>query len=149
MQRHDGLERWVADMAALCAPDTVVRLDGSEEERARLEAEAVAAGELVALDPARHPGSFYHRIAPRDAARTEDLTFVCTADRADAGPTNNWMEPAEGYRRAADLVRGTMKGRTMYVVPFALGPAGSPSAKAGVQVTDSLAACLALREHVG
>ena len=142
---HKGLLQWVDEAARLCRPDSVVWIDGSEEERKRLEEAAVASGELLRLNPGKLPGCFYHRSHPSDVARTENLTFICTKASGDAGPTNNWMAPDEGYRRAGEILAGSMKGRTMYVIPFCMGPIGSPFGKIGVQVTDSLYVVLNMR----
>jgi len=145
MSRHAKLEAWVREMAELCRPDRVAWLDGSEAEKGRLEAEAVASGELLRLDPERYPGCLYHRTASNDVARTEHLTYICSRDKDDAGPTNNWMSPEEGYRRAGEIFRGSMKGRTMYVIPFSMGTVGSPFSKIGVQLTDSIYVALNMR----
>ena len=145
MTTHAKLAVWVSQMERLCRPDRVVWLDGSEAEKTRLEAEAVASGELIRLDPARHPGSFYHRSAPNDVSRTEHLTYVCTRNQDDAGPANNWLSPAEGYRRGEEIARGSMSGRTMYVIPFSMGVVGSPFSKIGVQLTDSIYVALSMR----
>jgi len=138
-------------MARLCEPDQIVWIDGSEEERERLTREAFATGELIELDQNRYPGCVYHRTAANDVARTEHLTYICTPRRDDAGPTNNWMSPEEGYRRASEIFAGSMKGRTMYVVPFSMGPVGSPFSKIGVELTDSIYVVLNMRimTHVG
>ena len=114
-------------------------------------AEASAAGEIMLLNQQKLPGCLYHRTAVNDVARTEDLTYICTKLREDAGPTNNWMSPEEGYRRAGEIFRGSMKGRTMYVVPFSMGPVGSPFSKIGVELTDSIYVVLNMRimTHVG
>ena len=151
MQRHHELQEWVEAMARLCEPDHVVLIDGSEEEKDRLTEEAVATGEVSRLDAKKLPGCLYHRTAVNDVARTEDLTFVCTALREDAGPTNNWMSPEEGYRRAGEIFKGSMRGRTMYVIPFSMGPVGSPFSKIGVELTDSIYVVLNMRimAHVG
>jgi len=135
----------------MCEPDRIVWIDGSEEEKERLIAEAVATGELIRLNQKKLPGCLYHRTAVNDVARTEDLTYICTRLREDAGPTNNWMSPKEGYRRAAEIFKGSMKGRTMYVVPFSMGPIGSPFSKVGVELTDSIYVVLNMRimTHVG
>jgi len=135
----------------MCEPDHVVWIDGSEEERDRLVQEAVSAGELHPLNQRKLPGCFYHRTAANDVARTEDLTFLCTPLKEDAGPTNNWMSPEEGYRRAREIFEGSMKGRTMYVVPFSMGPVGSPFSKIGVELTDGIYVVLNMRimTHVG
>ena len=100
MKQHRELQEWVEEMARLCEPDQIVWIDGSEEEKDRLTQEAIATGELVALDQEKYPGCVYHRTAVNDVARTEDMTFICTTLEEDAGPTNNWMSPPEGYRRA-------------------------------------------------
>jgi len=138
-------------MARLCQPDSVVWIDGSEEENQRLTEEAIAGGEVVPLNREKLPGCLYHRTAVNDVARTEDLTYICTALQADAGPNNNWMSPEEGYRRASEVFRGSMKGRTMYVIPFSMGPVGSPFSKIGVELTDSIYVVLNMRimTHVG
>jgi len=135
---HMKLNEWVDEMTALCQPDSVVWIDGSEEQRKQLEREAFSTGELIQLDPKRWPGCVYHRTAINDVARTENLTYICTRKEEDAGPINNWMSPVEGYRRAGEIFRGSMKGRTMYVIPFSMGPVGSPFSKIGVELTDSI-----------
>ena len=103
------------------------------------------------LNQEKLPGCLYHRTAVNDVARTEDLTYICTPLREDAGPTNNWMSPEEGYRRAGEIFKGSMKGRTMYVIPFSMGPVGSPFSKIGVELTDSIYVVLNMRimTHVG
>ena len=151
MNQHKKLQEWVEEMARLCQPDQIVWIDGSEEEKDRLVQQATATGELMPLDPVRYPGCLYHRTATNDVARTENLTFICTRRRDDAGPTNNWMSPEEGYRRAGEIFRGSMRGRTMYVIPFSMGPVGSPFSKIGVELTDSIYVVLNMRimTHVG
>jgi len=129
----------------LCRPDRIVWIDGSEEEKRRLEDEAVATGEIIRLNQEKLPGCLYHRTAANDVARTEHLTFICTKKKEDAGPTNNWMPPRDAYRKASDYFRGAMKGRTMYVVPFSMGPVGSPFSKIGVELTDSIYVVLNMR----
>ncbi len=138
MNQHRKLQEWVEEMARMCGPDQIVWIDGSEEQKERLTQEAVATGELTLLDQEKLPGCVYHRTAVNDVARTEDLTYICTTLREDAGPTNNWMSPEEGYRRAKEIFAGSMKGRTMYVIPFSMGPVGSPFSKIGVELTDSI-----------
>ncbi len=145
MIKHAKLKAWVDEMAQLCGPDAVVWIDGSEAEKARLEAEAVSTGELLRLDQEKFPGCFYHRTSPNDVARTEHLTYICTKDKRDAGPNNNWMSPAEGYLKAGRYFAGSMKGRTMYVIPFSMGVVGSPFSKIGVQLTDSIYVVLNMR----
>jgi phosphoenolpyruvate carboxykinase (GTP) len=138
-------------MARMCEPDNIVWIDGSEEEKERLTEQAVGTGEIVRLNQKKLPGCLYHHTAINDVARTEDLTFICTTLREDAGPTNNWMSPEEGYRRAGEIFRRAMRGRTMYVIPFSMGPVGSPFSKIGVELTDSIYVVLNMRTmcHVG
>ncbi|MDD5019774.1 MAG: phosphoenolpyruvate carboxykinase (GTP) [Candidatus Omnitrophica bacterium] len=143
--KHARLKAWVKDMSVLCKPDRIVWIDGSEQEKRRLEDEAVATGEVIRLNQEKLPGCLYHRTALNDVARTEHLTFICTKKKEDAGPTNNWMSPREGYQKASRYFRGAMKGRTMYVVPFSMGPVGSPFSKIGVEVTDSIYVVLNMR----
>lgn len=145
MTQHRELDEWVEEMARMCQPDEVVWIDGSEEERERLTGDAVSTGEMSMLDQEKLPGCLYHRTAPNDVARTENLTYICTTLREDAGPTNNWMSPEEGYRRGGEIFRGSMRGRTMYVIPFSMGPVGSPFSKIGVELTDSIYVVLNMR----
>ncbi len=151
VNQHRKLQEWVEEMARMCGPDQIVWIDGSEEEKERLTQEAVATGEVILLNQEKLPGCLYHRTAVNDVARTEDLTYICTTLREDAGPTNNWMSPDEGYRRAREIFAGAMKGRTMYVIPFSMGPVGSPFSKIGVELTDSIYVVLNMRimTHVG
>lgn len=142
---HQGAIEWVKECAQLCEPDKIVWIDGSEEEKERLTKEAIATGELVELDQKKWPGCVYHRTAENDVARTEHLTYICTSLKEDAGPTNNWMSPLEGYRIATKIFRGAMKGRTMYVIPFSMGPVGSPFSKIGIEITDSIYVVLNMR----
>jgi len=132
------LRNWVEEMAALCLPDDVVWIDGSDAQRDALRAEACRLGEIIPLNPEKHPGCYYHRTDPRDVARTEDRTFICCQRQADAGTTNNWKHPEEAYTEAAGFFHGAMRGRTMYVVPFSMGPIGSPFGKIGIELTDSI-----------
>src|SRR3989339_277893 len=145
MTTHKKLAKWVKECVALCKPDKVVWCDGSEAERARLEKESYRTGEMTKLNQEKLPGCSYHRTAINDVARTENLTFICSKNKKDAGPTNNWMDPKEGYKRSSDIIRGSMKGRTMYVVPFSMGPVGSPFSKIGVELTDSTYVVLNMR----
>ena len=129
---------WVNEMAAMCKPDKIQWLNGSEEEEKELVKEALRAGDLIELNQKKMPGCYLHRSAQNDVARTEQLTFICTENKEDAGPTNNWMAPKEAYEKLAAIFDGSMNGRTMYVVPFLMGPKGSMFCKAGVQLTDSV-----------
>ncbi len=143
--RNKTLNDWVDEMAVMCQPDQIVWLDGSDAERIRLEKEAVALGELTPLHPEKYPGCFYHRTNPNDVARTENLTFICTKNKKDAGPNNNWSSPEDGYRKAGEIFKDSMKGRTMYVIPFSMGPVGSPFSKIGIQLSDSIYVALNMR----
>jgi len=138
MSKHEALNAWIRQCAEMCQPDKIVWIDGSEEQAEALRAEACESGELTKLSPKKWPGCYYHRTARNDVARTEHLTYICTKDKQDAGPNNNWMSPADGYDRAGAIFKGSMRGRTMYVIPFSLGPVGSVFSKIGVELTDSI-----------
>jgi phosphoenolpyruvate carboxykinase (GTP) len=142
---HSGIRKWVDEVAAMTRPDRILICDGSEAERDALIAESVATGELIALNQQKMPGCYLHRSATHDVARTEHLTFVCTAEKDDAGPNNNWMLPADAIARLTPLFTRSMKGRTMYVVPFLMGPPGSRFSKVGVEITDSKYVVLSMR----
>jgi phosphoenolpyruvate carboxykinase (GTP) len=130
-------ERWAEQVAARCKPDRVVWCDGSEAESQRLATEMVRDGTLLPLHPQQAPGSYLHRSHPTDVARTEHLTFICSRKQEDAGPTNNWMAPEEAKGKVGPLFDGVMKGRTLYVVPYVMGPLGSAFSKVGIEITDS------------
>jgi phosphoenolpyruvate carboxykinase (GTP) len=132
------IRKWVKEVAAMCQPDDIFWCDGSEAEKEKLTRLAVECGDLMPLNQQALPGCYLHRSALNDVARTENLTFVCTDEQEDAGPNNNWMAPAESYDRLAKIFAGSMRGRTLYVIPFLMGPQGSPFSKVGVQVTDSI-----------
>jgi phosphoenolpyruvate carboxykinase (GTP) len=141
---NPSLLRWVRECAEITRPDRIVWCDGSAEERDRMIAEAVASGVLEKLNPARRPRCFLHRSHPNDVARTENLTFVCTPNRDDAGPTNNWSPPDETYAKLRGWLKDSMRGRTMYVVPYVMGPLGSPFSKVGIELTDSIYVALSM-----
>jgi len=142
---HPAIEKWVNEIAALTTPDRIAYCDGSAEEGARLTRECVATGELIELNQAKMPGCYLHRSAAHDVARTEHLTFISTEQQEDAGPNNNWMSPADSREKLIPIFKGAMKGRTMYVVPFLMGPPGSRFSKVGVEITDSKYVVLNMR----
>lgn len=135
---------WIEECARLTKPDRIVWCDGSPEERERMLEEAVGKGLLLPLNPKKRPGSYLHRSDPNDVARVEHLTFICTRTREEAGPNNNWMDPQEAYRKLGQLFEGSMRGRTMYVVPYLMGPYGADISKVGVELTDSLYVALSM-----
>ena len=142
---HPAIQKWVEEIQKLTTPDRVVWCDGSQSERDALIKESVATGELIELNQQKLPGCYLHRSASHDVARTEHLTFVCSKDKEDAGPNNNWMSPSEARDKLSPLFRGAMKGRTMYVVPFLMGPPASKFSKVGVEITDSKYVVLNMR----
>ena len=143
--KHAKLKAWVDEIVTICTPDAVVWVDGSEEEKKRLERRGIARGQLIPLDQEKFPGSFYSRSNSNDVARTEHLTYICAKDKDAVGPTNNWMAPEEGYKKAREILKGSMKGHTLYVIPFSMGPVGSPFSKIGVELTDSIYVVLNMR----
>ena len=136
--KNQNVLKWFEEMKALCKPDNVVWIDGSEEQLAQLREEAFRTGEMIKLNEEKLPGCIYHRTKPNDVARVEDRTFICSRRKEDAGPTNNWMDPKEMYAMLTPMYDGVMKGRTMYVIPYSMGPIGSPIAKVGFELTDSI-----------
>jgi phosphoenolpyruvate carboxykinase (GTP) len=133
-----AVRQWLAECVKLCRPDRIRVLDGSAAEKRHLLNEAVAEGVLIRLNQDKLPGCYLHRSHPNDVARTEHCTYICTRSENLAGPTNNWMPPQEAYSLLRGLFAGCMQGRTMYVVPFVMGPLGSPLARVGVEITDSI-----------
>ncbi|WP_290887145.1 phosphoenolpyruvate carboxykinase (GTP) [Arenimonas sp.] len=132
-----SLKQWVDDVARLTQPDQVHWCDGSDAENALMVERMLANGDLLKLNEQTHPNCYLHRSSPQDVARVEHLTFVCTTNPADAGPNNHWMEPAEAHAQMDALYAGCMRGRTMYVVPYCMGPIDSPLSRCGVEITDS------------
>ena len=136
---------WVEEMAKLCQPERIFWCDGSADEKQKLTDEAVAQGILLRLNQEKLPGCYYHRSHPSDVARVEQCTYICAPTPEKAGPTNNWAAPDEMYRKLHGLCAGAMRGRTMYVVPYLMGPPGSPFSKVGLELTDSLYVVLSMR----
>ncbi len=144
MTNNQNLLKWIEDMKALVKPDQVVWIDGSEEQLEGLRKEAMATGEMIKLNEEKLPGCYLHRSDKNDVARVEDRTFICSKKEEDAGPTNNWMDPQKAYEMLTPIFDGAMKGRTMYVIPYTMGPAGSPFAKVGIELTDSIYVVLSM-----
>ena len=138
MTTNKSVLAWIEEMKNLLNPDKVVWIDGSEEQLEDLRKEACETGEMIKLNEEKLPGCYLHRTRENDVARVEDRTFICCRDEKDAGPTNNWKNPQEAYQMLFDIARGSYKGRTMYVIPYSMGPVGSPLAKIGYEVTDSI-----------
>ena len=138
LTKNPNVNAWVDEMIALTKPDNVVWIDGSDEQIQALRDEALSTGEMIEMNQDEYPGCLYHRTLPNDVARVEDRTFICSKNKEDAGPTNNWCDPKEMYAKLTPMYDGVMKGRTMYVIPYSMGPIGSPLAKVGVELTDSI-----------
>ncbi len=138
MTTNKAVLTWLDEMKAMCKPENVIWITGCENQLEELRAEAVASGEILKLNQDKLPGCYYHRTAENDVARVEDRTFICTPTEEEAGPINNWMDPAEMYAKLKKLYSGAMAGRTMYVIPYSKGPIGSPFSKIGVELTDSI-----------
>lgn len=135
---------WIEEMRALVKPQSVMWIDGSEEQLEELRREGMKTGEMIKLNQEKLPGCYYHRSAVNDVARVEDRTFICCEKEEDAGPTNNWMAPAEMYAKLREIFDGSMAGRTMYVIPYSMGVVGSPFAKYGIELTDSIYVVLSM-----
>ena len=138
MASNENLKNWIEEMKELTRPDQAVLIDGSEEQLEALRRTAVESGEIIRLNQEKMPGCYLHRTAVNDVARVEHRTFICSRREEDAGPTNNWMAPADAYAKLRKLFRGSMSGRTMYVIPYSMGAVGSPFSKIGVELTDSI-----------
>src|SRR5260370_41922402 len=138
MTKSRALAEWVGEVAKLTRPDRIIWCDGSEAEKERFTREAVSQGILIPLDQEKRPRCYLHRSNPNDVARTEQLTFVCTPAKEEAGPTNNWADAAETYRKMRGWFEGSMRERTMYVIAYVMGPVGSPFSKVGVEITATI-----------
>ncbi len=138
MTNNKFVTGWIEEMAAMTQPDNIVWIDGSEEQAEALRAEACSTGEMIKLNQEKLPGCYLHRTAVNDVARVEGRTFICTSKKEDAGNINNWMDPKECYEKLSKIYRGSMKGRTMYVIPYSMSIVGSPFAKYGIELTDSI-----------
>ena len=138
MTKNKFVNSWIKEMAAMTQPDKIVWIDGSEAQAEALRAEACSTGEMIKLNEELLPNCYLHRTAVNDVARVENRTFICTSKKEDAGNINNWMAPAECYEKLSKLYKGSMKGRTMYVIPYSMGVVGSPFAKYGIELTDSI-----------
>ena len=138
MTNNQHVLKWIDEMAALTQPDSIVWIDGSEEQIAPLREQACQSGEMIRLNQDLLPGCYLHRTAVNDVARVEGRTFICTPTKEEAGNINNWIEPNECYERLRKIYRGSMKGRTMYIIPYSMSVVGSPFAKIGIELTDSI-----------
>ncbi len=138
MTKNVYVNKWLDEMAALTQPDSIVWIDGSDEQAEALRAEAISTGEMIKLNQDLLPNCYLHRTAVNDVARVEGRTFICTSKKEDAGNINNWMDPKECYEKLSKLYKGSMKGRTMYVIPYSMGIVGSDFAKIGIELTDSI-----------
>jgi len=132
------LQQWVEEVSELTRPDSIHWCTGSDEENRQFINTMLGTGEFIELNQETHPDCYLHRSDPTDVARVEHLTFICTSERDDAGPNNHWMEPSEAKARMRELYDGCMQGRTLYVIPYCMGPIDSPLSRCGVEITDSL-----------
>ena len=138
LTKNKSILEWIDKQVELVKPDKIVWIDGSEEQTEALRAEACATGEIVKLNEELLPDCYYHKTAVNDVARVEDRTLICSKNEEDAGPTNHWMDPEKAYAMLYDIAKDSYKGRTMYVIPYSMGPIGSPLAKVGIELTDSI-----------
>ena len=138
MTTNKTVLEWIEEIKALVKPDSVMWIDGSAKQQAALREEACSTGELEMLNQEKLPGCYLHRTKMNDVARVEDRTFICSREKENAGPTNNWYDPKEMYAKLYDIARDSYKGKTMYIIPFSMGPIGSPLAKVGIEITDSI-----------
>ena len=138
LTQNKSILSWIDEKVELVKPDKIVWIDGSKEQIEALRKEACSTGELIKLNEELLPDCYYHRTAVNDVARVEDRTLICSKKEEDAGPTNHWMDPEKAYKMVYDIARDSYKGRTMYVIPYSMGPIGSPLAKAGIELTDSI-----------
>ncbi len=138
LTQNQHVLKWIDEMAAMTQPDNIVWIDGSAEQIAALREQSIASGEMIRLNQEKLPGCYLHRTNPNDVARVEGRTFICTSKKEDAGNINNWMDPQECYAKLSKLYQGSMKGKTMYVIPYSMGVVGSEFAKIGVELTDSI-----------
>ena len=145
MPANDYVRDWVRETVTLTEPEHVFWCDGSEEEKEYLTQQAVQQGVLIPLDQKKWPRCYYHHSNPNDVARVEHCTYVCTRREKEAGPTNNWMEPRLMRQKLRGMLSGAMKGRTLFVIPYLMGPPGSPLSKVGVELTDSIYVVLSMR----
>ena len=138
MTKNQSVLKWIDEMKALVTPDNLVWIDGSDAQIEDLRKEACSTGEMIKLNQDKLPNCYLHRTAVNDVARVEGRTYICSRKEEDAGPTNNWMDPTKAYEMLYGIAKGSYKGRTMYVIPYSMGPVGSPFAKIGVELTDSI-----------
>ena len=135
---NKSLLAWLDEKVELTKPSKIVWIDGSKEQIDALKAEAVETGEMIKLNEELLPDCYLHRTAENDVARVEDRTLICSRKEEDAGPTNHWMEPSKAYKMLYDIAAGAYEGRTMYIIPYSMGPVGSPFSKVGIEITDSI-----------
>lgn len=136
--------KWIDEVVSLTKPEKVMWIDGSEEQLNQLRQEACKTGEMIALNKEKYPGCYYHRSQKDDVARMEDKTYICSRNKEDAGPTNNWKSPEDAYKLGREIFENSMNGRTMYIIPYSMGPVGSPFSKIGFEVTDSIYVVLSM-----